>query len=183
MTISKERKTEVIGEHQKSDADTGSPEVQIAILTERINGLTEHMRTHRKDFASTARSAGSCQPSPTFAGLCAGRGSSDVISISSENWAFESSPTEPRSCEDGTARLACSKAARLLARNRNASLAVRWDTIDLSVEPLSPFPIRPISDVGCALVSDLRSFDCSHAPFRVVTGTVAGQEVSELLSL
>lgn len=52
MTISKERKTEVIGEHQKSGADTGSPEVQIAILTERINGLTEHMRTHRKDFAS-----------------------------------------------------------------------------------------------------------------------------------
>ena len=52
MTISKERKTEVIGEHKKSTADTGSPEVQIAILTERINGLTEHMRTHRKDFAS-----------------------------------------------------------------------------------------------------------------------------------
>jgi small subunit ribosomal protein S15 len=52
MTISKEQKTAVIGEHKKSDADTGSPEVQIAILTERINGLTEHMRTHRKDFAS-----------------------------------------------------------------------------------------------------------------------------------
>ena len=52
MTISKERKTEVIGEYQKKDADTGSPEVQIAILTERINGLTEHMRTHRKDYAS-----------------------------------------------------------------------------------------------------------------------------------
>ena len=52
MTISKERKSEVIGEHQKSGADTGSPEVQIAILTERINGLTEHMRTHRKDYAS-----------------------------------------------------------------------------------------------------------------------------------
>lgn len=52
MTISKERRTEVIGENQKTDADTGSPEVQIAILTERINGLTEHMRTHRKDYAS-----------------------------------------------------------------------------------------------------------------------------------
>ncbi len=52
MTISKERKSEVVGEYKKSDADTGSPEVQIAILTERINGLTEHMRTHRKDFAS-----------------------------------------------------------------------------------------------------------------------------------
>ena len=52
MTISKERKTEVIGQYRHTDADTGSPEVQIAILTERINGLTEHMRTHRKDFAS-----------------------------------------------------------------------------------------------------------------------------------
>ncbi|MCG8652902.1 MAG: 30S ribosomal protein S15 [Pirellulales bacterium] len=52
MTISKERKTEVIGQYQHTDADTGSPEVQIAILTERINGLTEHMRTHRKDYAS-----------------------------------------------------------------------------------------------------------------------------------
>lgn len=52
MTISKEQKSAVIGQHKKSDADTGSPEVQIAILTERINGLTEHMRTHRKDYAS-----------------------------------------------------------------------------------------------------------------------------------
>ena len=52
MTISKERKREVIQEHQHQEADTGSPEVQIAVLTERINGLTEHMRTHRKDFAS-----------------------------------------------------------------------------------------------------------------------------------
>ncbi|EMI22375.1 Ribosomal protein S15, bacterial-type [Rhodopirellula maiorica SM1] len=52
MTISKERKSEVIKEHGKASDDTGSPEVQIAILTERINGLTEHMRTHRKDYAS-----------------------------------------------------------------------------------------------------------------------------------
>ena len=52
MTISNERKAEVIGAHQKGGSDTGSPEVQIAILTERINGLTEHMRTHRKDYAS-----------------------------------------------------------------------------------------------------------------------------------
>ncbi len=52
MTISKERKREVIGEYQQEAGDSGSPEVQIAILTERINGLTEHMRTHRKDFAS-----------------------------------------------------------------------------------------------------------------------------------
>ncbi|TWT81103.1 30S ribosomal protein S15 [Planctomycetes bacterium CA13] len=52
MTISKERKAAVIDEHAKASGDTGSPEVQIAILTERINGLTEHMRTHRKDYAS-----------------------------------------------------------------------------------------------------------------------------------
>ena len=52
MTISKERKREVISEHAHEANDTGSPEVQIAILTERINGLTEHMRTHRKDYAS-----------------------------------------------------------------------------------------------------------------------------------
>ncbi len=52
MTISKERKAEVIQEHRLADNDTGSPEVQIAVLTERINGLTEHMRTHRKDYAT-----------------------------------------------------------------------------------------------------------------------------------
>ncbi|WP_146579253.1 30S ribosomal protein S15 [Neorhodopirellula pilleata] len=52
MTISKERKNEVVGEYGSTQNDTGSPEVQIAILTERINGLTEHMRTHRKDYAS-----------------------------------------------------------------------------------------------------------------------------------
>jgi len=52
MTITKERKQDLIGEFKRGDDDTGSPEVQIAILTNRINGLTEHMRTHTKDFAS-----------------------------------------------------------------------------------------------------------------------------------
>ncbi len=52
MTITKDRKTELIGQFKQSDNDTGSPEVQIAILTTRINGLTEHLRTHKKDFAS-----------------------------------------------------------------------------------------------------------------------------------
>ncbi len=52
MTITKERKLEVVAQFRQADADTGSPEVQIAILTERINGLTEHMRTHRRDYAS-----------------------------------------------------------------------------------------------------------------------------------
>ena len=51
MTIARERKQELIGEFRRSDMDTGSPEVQIAILTSRINALTEHLRTHKKDFA------------------------------------------------------------------------------------------------------------------------------------
>lgn len=52
MTITKERKTELIHEYKQSDGDTGSPEVQIAVLTIRINALTEHMKVHKKDFAS-----------------------------------------------------------------------------------------------------------------------------------
>ena len=52
MTITKERKQELIRDYKQGDADTGSPEVQIAILTSRINSLTEHMRTHKKDYAS-----------------------------------------------------------------------------------------------------------------------------------
>jgi small subunit ribosomal protein S15 len=51
MTITKERKQALIGEYRRGDSDTGSPEVQIAILTSRINGLTEHLRAHVKDFA------------------------------------------------------------------------------------------------------------------------------------
>ena len=51
MTITKERKTELIGEYQRNDTDTGSPEVQIAILTTRINTLTEHLQGHKRDFA------------------------------------------------------------------------------------------------------------------------------------
>jgi small subunit ribosomal protein S15 len=51
MTITKERKTELIGEYKRNDTDTGSPEVQIAILTTRINSLTEHLQGHKRDFA------------------------------------------------------------------------------------------------------------------------------------
>ena len=50
--ITKERKRELIGEYRRDDKDSGSPEVQIAILTSRINSLTEHMRSHPKDFAT-----------------------------------------------------------------------------------------------------------------------------------
>ena len=52
MTITKERKQELIREHKQCDDDTGSPEVQIAILPTRINNLTDHLREHRKDFAT-----------------------------------------------------------------------------------------------------------------------------------
>ena len=52
MVLTKERKTNLIGEFKRSTDDTGSPEVQIAILTTRINELTEHMRTHKKDYAT-----------------------------------------------------------------------------------------------------------------------------------
>ena len=52
MTITKERKQELIQEFKQTDGDTGSPEVQIAVLTTRINALTEHMKAHKKDFAS-----------------------------------------------------------------------------------------------------------------------------------
>ena len=51
MTITRERKRQLIGDFRRSDDDTGSPEVQIAILTSRINGLTEHLREHKKDYA------------------------------------------------------------------------------------------------------------------------------------
>jgi len=52
MTITKERKQELIEDFRRGDDDTGSPEVQIAILTTRVNNLTEHMRTHKKDYAT-----------------------------------------------------------------------------------------------------------------------------------
>ena len=52
MTLTKEAKLEIIGKHGRSEADTGSPQVQIAMLTKRINDLTEHLRTHPKDHYS-----------------------------------------------------------------------------------------------------------------------------------
>ena len=50
--LSKDRKTEVIGSYRTHDADTGSPEVQVALLSERINYLTEHFKAHAKDHHS-----------------------------------------------------------------------------------------------------------------------------------
>jgi small subunit ribosomal protein S15 len=52
MSITAERKSEVINEFATHVGDTGSPEVQVAILTERITNLTEHLETHKKDFHS-----------------------------------------------------------------------------------------------------------------------------------
>ena len=52
MALTKEAKQELIGKHGRTATDTGSPEVQIAMLTRRINDLTEHLRTHPKDHYS-----------------------------------------------------------------------------------------------------------------------------------
>ena len=52
MPLTKETKLEIVGKHGRSGADTGSPQVQIALLTKRINDLTEHLREHRQDHHS-----------------------------------------------------------------------------------------------------------------------------------
>ena len=49
MSVTAERKAEIIKDNAQSEGDTGSPEVQVAILTERINNLTGHFKTHKKD--------------------------------------------------------------------------------------------------------------------------------------
>jgi len=52
VSLTKEKKTEVIGKFASHEGDTGSPEVQVALLTARINDLTEHLRAHSKDHHS-----------------------------------------------------------------------------------------------------------------------------------
>ena len=52
MALSKDRKTDVIGSYKTHESDTGSPEVQVALLSERINYLTEHFKVHAKDHHS-----------------------------------------------------------------------------------------------------------------------------------
>lgn len=52
MAVTKERKEQLITEFRQGENDSGSPEVQIALLTHRIGYLTEHLRTHKKDYAS-----------------------------------------------------------------------------------------------------------------------------------
>ena len=52
MAFTKDRKTDIIGNYRTHDSDTGSPEVQVALLSERISYLTEHFKTHAKDHHS-----------------------------------------------------------------------------------------------------------------------------------
>ncbi|WPZ35604.1 30S ribosomal protein S15 [Thalassobaculum sp. OXR-137] len=52
MSITAERKAELIKQYAQKEGDTGSPEVQVSILSERISNLTEHMKTHKHDFHS-----------------------------------------------------------------------------------------------------------------------------------
>jgi small subunit ribosomal protein S15 len=52
VSTSREKKQEIISQHRLHETDTGSPEVQIALLSERINHLTEHLKVHKKDFHS-----------------------------------------------------------------------------------------------------------------------------------
>jgi small subunit ribosomal protein S15 len=52
MTITRERKQELITDFRRANNDTGSPEIQIALLTNRISQLTDHLQTHKKDYAS-----------------------------------------------------------------------------------------------------------------------------------
>lgn len=52
MTVTAEAKQKIIADYRRGDADSGSPEVQVALLTTRIIALTDHLKSHKKDFAS-----------------------------------------------------------------------------------------------------------------------------------
>lgn len=52
MAVTQDKKKEIIGSYKVHEKDTGSPEVQVAIMTERISELTKHLKTHKKDFSS-----------------------------------------------------------------------------------------------------------------------------------
>ena len=69
MSVTAERKQEIIKDNAQAKGDTGSPEVQVAILTERIDNLTEHFKTHAKDNHSPARPADAGQQAPFAARL------------------------------------------------------------------------------------------------------------------
>ena len=75
MSITAERRTTLIGEYATGPDDTGSPEVQVALLSERIGNLTEHLKIHAKDFHSPPRPADAGRPPPPAARLPEGEGS------------------------------------------------------------------------------------------------------------
>lgn len=52
MAISEQRRQELVGQYRRHEGDTGSPEVQVAILTEQIRDLTEHLKAHKHDYSS-----------------------------------------------------------------------------------------------------------------------------------
>ena len=74
MSITAERKQALIKEHARGKGDTGSPEVQVAILTERINNLTQHFKTPREGQPLAPRPADDGQPAPFAARLSAPQG-------------------------------------------------------------------------------------------------------------
>ena len=78
MALQVVQKQQVLKQYQRSGKDTGSPEVQIALLTERINGLTEHFKTHVKDFHRAPRAAQAGEPAPQAARLPQAQGRGQV---------------------------------------------------------------------------------------------------------
>ena len=69
MSLTKEKKSELIGKYGRADGDTGSAEVQVALLTERINELTEHLRTHTQRPPLAPRPADAGRQAPPHAAL------------------------------------------------------------------------------------------------------------------
>jgi len=69
MSLTKENKGTIINQYRVHDSDTGSPEVQIALLSERINYLTEHFKTHKKRSWVPARVVEDRREAPAFARL------------------------------------------------------------------------------------------------------------------
>ena len=64
MALAKEAKLELISQYKTHDGDTGSPEVQVALLTKRINELQDHFKTHTKDKSFAPRTVEAGQPAP-----------------------------------------------------------------------------------------------------------------------
>ena len=90
MSITAERKTTLIKDNARVDGDTGSPEVQVAILTERINNLTEHFKTPREGQSLAPRPADDGQQAPLAARLSEEEGRASVTPTSSRSSAFAS---------------------------------------------------------------------------------------------